>query len=371
MSTINNKPYSSPKNINLKGGILRFDVTQASNPLGDTSYGLYVSSDGDLIFRTLTTSVTLGSAGSGSSAPTLDAIYAGDQTLALAGASLTLAGAHSSNDVLTITIASGSGDCIQITNSGTGNDIEGTSDTWHFSKAGDATLNKVVMAGDAGSDSLTLTAGDVVISDGSIVLTDADDATSLSITNDTCVGTGPLVYITGAGTYTGTDVTSFVTINPSGLDSGTAFYLLVDALDSGLGMQIVGDALTSGALLTVSSSSTGITNTTGGLLAITHSGAGGTSAVIAGMSTAATDETILLQLLASGALAAGVLLDLSAAAMTTGTLIDAGDLSAITSGKGIFIDNDGNTLTTGQLIYIDSGSTVIATTGRMFLSDHT
>ena len=193
----------------------------------------------------------------------------------------------------------------------------------------------------------------------------------LSITNDSCVGTGPLVYITGAGTYTGTDVTSFVTINPSGLAAGTAFYLLVDALDTGLGMQIVGDALTSGALLTVSSSSTGITNTTGGLLAITHSGTSGTSAVIAGMSTAATDETTLLQLLASGALAAGVLLDLSAAAMTTGTLIDAGDLSAITSGKGIFIDNDGNTLTTGQLIYIDSGSTVIATTGRMFLSDHT
>ena len=117
MSTINNKPYSSQRNINLKGGILRFNVTQASNPLGDVSYGLYVSSDGDLIFRTLTSSVTLGAAGTGGSAPSLDAIYAGDQTLAIVGASLTLAGTHGSNDVLVVT-GTGSGDCIQITNSG-------------------------------------------------------------------------------------------------------------------------------------------------------------------------------------------------------------------------------------------------------------
>jgi len=369
--TINNQNYSSPRNINLKGGILRFDKTHSSNPLGDLSYGLYVDSSDNLIYRTLTTSVTLGAIGTGSSAPSLDAIYAGDASLAITAGALTLAGAHASNDVLLITNASGSGDCIQITNSGTGNDIEGTSDTWHFSKAGDATLNKLVMAGDATADSLTVTAGDVVFSDGSVTITDADDATTLSITNDSCVGTAPLIYITGSGTYTGTDVTSFVTINPSGLVAGTAFYLLVDALATGLGMHIVGDAVTSGSLLTVSSSSAAITSTTGALLIITHSGAASTGAVVAGMSTASVDDTTLLQLLASGALAGGVVLDLSAAALTTGTVIDISDLSAITTGKGLHIDNDGGTLTTGQLIHIDSASTTIANTGRMFLSDHT
>jgi hypothetical protein len=369
--TINNKNYSSPQNINLKGGLLRFNATQASNPFGDVSYGLYVNDSGELIFRSLTTSTTLGTAGGGSSAPTLDAIYAGDKSLAITAGALTLAGAHASNDVLLITNASGSGDCIQVTNSGTGNDIEGTGDTWHFTKAGDFTANKGVMAGDAGSDSLTLTAGDVVFSDGSVTITDADDATTLSITNDSCVGTGPLVYITGAGTYTGTDVTSFVYINPSGLVAGTAFYLLCDALEDGLGAQIVGDALTSGALLTVSSSSAAITSTTGGLLSVVSSGATATGSVLAYMSSAAADDAILLQLLVSDVFEGGSVFDISAAAMTTGTAIDIGDLSAVTTGKGLFIDNDGNTLTTGKLIHIDSGSVAITTTGRMFLSDHT
>ena len=358
MSTINNKPYSSPKNINLKGGILRFNTTQASNPLGDLSYGLYVSADGDLIFRTLTTSVTLGAAGTGGgSAPSLDAIYAGDQTLALAGASLTLAGSHASNDVLTVTNASGTGDCIQITNSGTGYDVEGTSDTWHFSKTGDATLNKIVMAGDDGSNSLTLTAGDILISDGCFALTDADNAASFTITNNSATSASMAVLV-GSGAFTGNTTSSFFTVTPSGLTTGTAMYLPLAAITTGKGLHIAGaDTQTSGALVTIDGAAgTAVTNTTGALLAVISAGTSGTNAVIAGMSTAATDETTLLKLTASAALALGKVLSISASSMTTGAGISMIDLDSLTTGKGL---------------YIASAATAIATTGRLLYVSHT
>ena len=356
MSTYNGKPYSNPKNITLKQGLLRFEKTHASNPFGDLTYGLYVDGSGNLIYRTLTTSVTLGSTGTGSSAPSLDAIYAGDQSLAISAGSLTLAGSHASNDVIVVTNASGTGDCIQITNSGSGNDIEGTSDTWHFSAAGDFTANKGVMAGDAGSDSLTLTAGDAVISDGSFTLTDADDAASFTITNNTAT-TASVAVFAGSGVFTGNTTSSWMTITPSGLTTGTAVYLPVAALTTGKAVQVVGNALTSGALVTVSSSAAAITNTTGGLLAITHTGAtGGTNAVLVGIQSSATDETKLLELVSSATLLAGAVVSISASAMTTGKGISMIDLDSLTTGIGI---------------HIASSATAIATTGRLLYVNHT
>lgn len=52
MATIGNQQYSNPKNINLKGGILRFDTTKATNPMtGDTlGTGLYVDGSNQLTF---------------------------------------------------------------------------------------------------------------------------------------------------------------------------------------------------------------------------------------------------------------------------------------------------------------------------------
>lgn len=37
--TIAGRTYSTPKNINLKDGILRFDVSKSSNPLSNDSKG--------------------------------------------------------------------------------------------------------------------------------------------------------------------------------------------------------------------------------------------------------------------------------------------------------------------------------------------
>ena len=62
--TINNKSYSSPKNINLKEGILRFNGTFSSNPLDATGNGFWVNASNQLIFSAQNVDTTLGSAGS-------------------------------------------------------------------------------------------------------------------------------------------------------------------------------------------------------------------------------------------------------------------------------------------------------------------
>jgi hypothetical protein len=356
--TINNKSYSSPKNINLKEGILRFGGTQASNPIASTDYGLYVNASGSLIFSSAGTTTTLGATGSGGgSAPSWDSIFQGDQALQLGAlASFTIDRNSGNNDVLTITnTGAGSGDCIQITNAGSGNDIEGSGDTWHFSAAGNMTANKAVFAGDAAADSITLTAGDVVLSDGSLIITDADDAHTLSVTNNSAAADS-LVEFAGSGAFTGSTTTSFFTITPSGLETGTAVYLPLAAITEGIGLNIAGGTTqTSGNLVVISSSAAAITDTEGALLHIAFAGATSTNGVLVGIDSNATDETIMLKLTNSDVAAAGTMISLSASAMTTGSGIVMSNLDALTTGRGL---------------YIASASTVIATTGRLFLSSH-
>src|SRR3990167_5880371 len=192
------------------------------------------------------------------------------QELTISGASLTLDGTHASNDVVLFK-GSGSGDVIQITNTGTGNDIEGTSDTWHFTKDGDATLNMLVAAGDAGADSITLTAGDVLISDGSITVTDADNAATLSLTNDTATTASVFVF-SGSGAFTGNTTSSFMTITPSGLTTGTAVYVPLAGLTTGKGISLVANAVTDGLILNITSSST-VHTATGRLLNVASTAA--------------------------------------------------------------------------------------------------
>ncbi len=110
-----------------------------------------------------------------------------------------------------------------------------------------------VIAGNAATDVFTITAGDVVLSDSSITLTDADDATSLSVTNNTNVGTNSsLVAIAGSGVYIGSTTKSFVSITPSGLTTGTAVYLPLAGMTTGKGLHITaGTVLTTGSLLYV------------------------------------------------------------------------------------------------------------------------
>jgi len=361
MSNINGIPYSNPRNINLqgvsstKGSVLRFARTSSTNPLDSTSNGLYVNASNQLIFSSQGTSTVLGTTGGSGSVPSFEALYANDQTFAIGGSTFTIDRTAGNGDVVTITnTGAGSGDCIQITNVGTGKDINGTSGTWSFSKAGAATLLTAVLAGTDATDSFTMTLGDAVISDGSLTITDADNAASFSLTNNTAT-TATIFKIAGSGTFTGSTTTSFITLTASGLTSGTAVYIPVAALDTGRAVHIVANALTSGIVFNVTSSATAITGN-GRLFLSTHSGATGTSATLNEFITAANDETVLLKLTASAALALGTLLQVSASSLTTGKAITANDLDALTTGMGL---------------HIASAATAITTTGRLFLSDHT
>lgn len=148
------------------------------------------------------------------------------------------------------------------------------------------------------------------------------------------------------------------TANP--VFTGAATTTIVDVVGTGtttgIGVDVTGNtALTTGQLISISSSATAIA-TTGRLFLSTHSGVSGTSAILNEFVSAAADETVITQVTASAALAAGTAFKVSAAAMTTGTAIGATDLDALTTGKGV---------------HIASAATAIATTGRMFLSAHT
>ena len=81
MSVISGNPYSSPKNINLRDGILRFDTSKTSNPLTNdsTGWGLYVNSSNELIYWNKTSITTLGAAGGGGGS--LDASYSDGHTI--------------------------------------------------------------------------------------------------------------------------------------------------------------------------------------------------------------------------------------------------------------------------------------------------
>lgn len=106
---------------------------------------------------------------------------------------------------------------------------------------------------------------------------------------------------------------------------------------TGNGMILTANDLTTGSGLSVNSSATAIT-TTGRMLEVFHTGATSTSGTLVEFSSAATDETIILAVTASAALAAGKGIHLNTNSMTTGTALDI-DLAALTTGIGIDISS--------------------------------
>lgn len=180
---------------------------------------------------------------------------------------------------------------------------------------------------------------------------------------------------TTGNTTLGNATTDTLAVNGNATFTGTAAGNMVDvvatATTTGIGVDVSGNtALTTGQLLKLGSNATAIT-TTGRMFLSDHSGATGTSAVLNEFASAATDETTIAKVTASGALAAGVALDISAAAMQTGKAVDISDLDALTTGTAIHVDATGATQTSGKLVHLDSASTALTSAGRLLLSDHT
>lgn len=201
----------------------------------------------------------------------------------------------------------------------------------------------VVMLGTAASNALTISNGDVLLSDGSITLTDADNAASLSVTNDT-VTTAALVAVTGSGAFTGSTTSSFVSITPTGLTTGTALY-------------IAGAAATTASVLVDVTTST----TTGSVMRLVGTGVqldGAATGVLTMVADSATT---------AGATAGRGLVSLSADGLTTGTGLDVTSTSlGLTSGElANFEHICSGTITgakTDQLVDVTSSRTHTSTT---------
>jgi hypothetical protein len=217
-----------------------------------------------------------------------------------------------------------------------------------------ARYGAVTIGGLAANNMLTITTGDVLLSDSSITVVDADNAASLSVTNNTATTASVFVFA-GSGVFTGSTTSSFMTVTPSGLTTGTAIYAPLAAMTTGVGYHSLANALTTGKIISISSSATAITGA-GRLFLSTHSGATGTTATLNEFISAATDESIILQVKASAALALGKILNVSGASVTTGSAIVASDLNALTTGIGV---------------HIASSATAITGAGRLFYSNHT
>lgn len=154
MSTFNGLSFQDPRNINLKGspnrgsGVVRFSQQGVSNwgtnPFSTTDAGIYINAAGNLVYSYLGTATVIGAAGGGGVIPTWLQIFNANNTFALAGTTWTIDNTTSNNNVLTLTNSgAGSGHVVQITNVGTGKDINGTSGLWSVDKSGNAVFAQV------------------------------------------------------------------------------------------------------------------------------------------------------------------------------------------------------------------------------------
>jgi len=199
-----------------------------------------------------------------------------------------------------------------------------------------------IIAGVAASNVFTITAGDVVLSDTSITLTDADDAASLVIVNNAGIGTNAaVVSVASSGTYVGNTTKSFLTLTPSGLTTGTGAYLPLAAVTTGKGLHITA----------------GATQTTGSLLYVQETGAESalTSGTIATFDHTATAITATVNKIGNG-------VTISASrTITSGTVADNYDLASVVRTQ--IINTALNTMTAeGAVLYVQNITTNTAGT---------
>lgn len=524
MATYNGRNLTpvSGLNITSRSGVIRFETPDLTPVTTSGERVLYVDSSNNLKYDNGSSVVTIAAA-TGAGLPTFETLFAGDATFTITpDTTFTIAGNRATaTDVVTITnIAGGSGSCLQITNSGSGNDIDGTSNTWGVTSAGvlscagltltgantittssgditwtlednDATALAIgasgatsmmtfvttngaeavvfgnaltvtdgvttlgstsnaaaaliiqndtittfgngttedqgmvvlssdtlttgnllrlqldesalnggaflkcvqtdagaavftvaengvtTIAGAGGSNALVVTAGDVVFSDASIALTDADNAASFTVTNNTAT-TASVVVVAGSGTFTGTTTSSFMTVTPSGLTTGTGIYMPLAALTTGTALSIVpGATMTTGTGLDITTTGTVVTTgelvnlvansatTCTGLLRMSGTGlTDGWVGQLTGGGANATASGGVLDLVGGAATAGSVLrvtttgvytgttgvVDINAASATTGVVVDIG-AAGLTTGTALKINAVEATLTTGK--YID------------------
>lgn len=143
-------------------------------------------------------------------------------------------------------------------------------------------------------------------------------------------------------------------INGNTLTTGKAIDVSdLDAITTGKALHVdaTGVTQTDGILVHIDSASTALT-ATGRLLLVDHTGNAGVSNVNSEFLSAATDETVILQAKASAALALGKVVNVSGAAVTTGTLVDISDNTAHTTGTALNVVTNSADTGTRSLVNI-------------------
>jgi hypothetical protein len=190
----------------------------------------------DQVWRYRNSSAWASLSGSGS---TLDGSYnfggAGlGRTITVDQGAVTFAGHHATNNVLAVTNHDGTGNVIDIANTGTGKDIDGTGSLWSVTKLGAGAFASLgTTAGLTVGSGLTVTAGGATITAGGLTVT-LGGITSTGVTS-----------LTGALTQTGNadivgdlDITGDITFEDalvSGTISCTGGLLLLDNIALGIG----------------------------------------------------------------------------------------------------------------------------------------
>src|SRR3990167_8167737 len=410
---------------------IRFDSNRDA-PTSANDVILYRGAGSSLRFWGGSSATTLGSAG-GLVNFSLNDGYDDGSSITVDGDAVTLNGSHATNNLLNLRyVGSGTGNMIDIQNDSTGSDwsdIIGTDNTWAVSSAGaltcisiadsatDATLQvngngtggvtiggvssgivtitpastltgavtattSITITGSAGANVFTVSAGDLVVTDGSITLSDADQAVTVSVTNNTST-TANMTLFTGSGTFTGTGANSFFNVTQSGLTSGTAFTVIANAGTTSVGIvDFSMTALSSGSALRVTGGGTAMTSggkvievamgaaTDGVGMTITTTGAYVGAGVLQIVANSATSATGLLDVSATG-LPSGsaVLITSSTANFTTGGKMIELAMVAATAGNGLTVTTTGAYPGTGMILVTAGAATtgilvsLVSTTG--------
>lgn len=340
-----------------------------------------------------------------------ETLYAADTNLAMAGASLTFAGTHATNDTLTLS-ASGTGDCIAFANTGSGYDISGTDDEWSIKSSSNlgvlelgtgGTINatggnlelsvgsstttiqgdilvdetsiftgavtataSVTITGSADTDVLVITDGDALMSNGLLQIVSDDTATG-SITITSAATTGNVITIladdlAGSGASTGwgimVDSNNGASFGDGGFfnceDSGTSRFKIVrygaTTIAGSNGVTVL--TLTAGDLLVTQGSIT-VTNDddNAATLSITNDTATTADVIVFAGSGTFTGDSFMS--VAPSGLTTGSALAITCAALTQGEALLI-DTNAITSGNAVKISNTGEALTSGELLTISN-----------------
>ena len=247
MSKPINHPFSSPKNIILRGSgtgrgsMLLFEQTNSSNPMGTSYNGLYVNSSNELVFSAQGTTTTLGGVGGAGS---LDTAYGNGASITMDNGALTL------NDSTT-----GSANTFVIVKSGVGS---GNVIDLAVSAANTGNVLDIVYSAAATGSAIHVNLGSNLA--GNAINIDAAG-----------IRTAPLIYVANTGTDGGTD-DHVIYVNQTGLlDSNLVQLTFGTAASTGNALSIAMGTNVDGMGVNISSAGTGVSGE-GNAINVAHTG---------------------------------------------------------------------------------------------------